>query len=90
MVLQEMSEMIVYFNGQGTPVKLPGLGIFTPSIDRHGTYKINLRTDSALKKGLNAPDAYKGKLANKANIGLDNAGYKELWDAEHPEDPLEV
>lgn len=26
----------------------------------------------------------------KSRIGLDNDGYKELWDADHPDDPLEV
>lgn len=90
MVLQEANEAILYFNSQGTPVKLPGVGTFTPSISREGTFKINLRTDMGLKKRLNAPDAYTGTLLNKNRIGLDNAGYKELWDADHPDDPLDV
>jgi hypothetical protein len=29
MVLQELNEAILYFNCQGTPVKLPGIGIFS-------------------------------------------------------------
>ena len=90
MALQEMSEAILFFNGQGTPVKLPGLGTFKPSIDRHGMLKINLRTDSALKNGINAPGAYSGEIINKANVGLDNAAYKEKWDADNPDDPLEI
>ena len=89
MVLQEMNEAILYFNGQGTPVKLPGVGIFSPSIDRSGKYKINLRADAALRKGINAPDGYTGGMRHKNRIGLDNDGYKELWDADHPDDPLE-
>lgn len=90
MSLQELSEATLYFNNQGTPVKLPGVGTFTPSIDRHGTLKINLRADAALKNGINAPGAYKGTVQNKGHIGLDDAGYKELWDAEHADDPLEI
>ena len=43
-----------------------------------------------MKKSINAPDAYTGRMANKSRIGLDNAGYKELWDADHPDDPLDV
>jgi len=78
MVLQEMNEAILYFNSQGTPVKLPGVGIFTPSIDRKGTFKINFRADMDLKKDINAPDAYTGEVSNKNRIGLDNDGYKEL------------
>ena len=90
MVLQETNEAILYFNAQGTPVKLPGVGTFTPSVSREGTFKINLRADAGLKKRLNAPDAYTGTLLNKNRIGLDNAGYKELWDADHPDDPLDI
>ncbi len=48
------------------------------------------RADMDLKRGINAPDAYTGEVANKSRIGLDNDGYKELWDADHPDDPLEV
>lgn len=90
MVLQELNEVILYFNCQGRPVKLPGLGIFRPSINRSGQYKINLRPDMALKKGINGSDAYTGKVNNKENINLDNAGCKALWDADHPDDPLEI
>jgi nucleoid DNA-binding protein len=90
MVLQEMSEAILYFNNQGTPVKLLGVGTFSPSIDREGAFKINLRADTALRNGINAPGAYSGQVRNKDRVGLDDAGYKELWDADHPDDPLEV
>jgi hypothetical protein len=90
MVLQETNEAILYFNSQGAPVKLPGVGTFTPSVDRGGTFKINFRADMDLKKRINAGDAYTGTVLNKNRIGLDDAGYKELWDADHADDPLEV
>ncbi|MBC8332217.1 MAG: hypothetical protein H8E28_09580 [Anaerolineae bacterium] len=90
MALQEMSEAILFFNGQGTPIKFPGLGTFSPGINRHGELKINLRVDVALKNGINAPGTYSGKITNKANTGLDNTAYKEKWDADNPDDPLEI
>jgi hypothetical protein len=90
MMFQEMSEMFLAFNNRGVPVKIPGVGIFSPSIDRHGTVKNNFRADPALKKGSNAPDAYKGKIVNREHIGLDDAGYKELWDPDHLDDPLDI
>ena len=90
MSFQEMSEMLLAFNNRGVPVKIPGVGTFTPSIDRHGMLKINFRPDPALKKGSNAPNAYKGKITNRERIGLDNDGYKEIWDPDHPDDPLEI
>ena len=90
MMLQELNEAILFFNSQGMPLKLPGIGTFTPSIDRTGKLKVNLRVDTELKNGLNVPDAYAGRILNKKRIGLPDAGYKALWDAEHPDDPLEI
>jgi|SaaInl7_200m_RNA_FD_contig_31_1928564_length_674_multi_17_in_0_out_0_1 hypothetical protein len=90
MVLQEQSEAILFFNKQGIPVKFPGVGTFSPSISRDGEYRVNFRTDVALKKGINQTDAYTGNIINPGRIGLDDLGYKDLWDADHPEDPLEI
>jgi len=90
MTLQEINEAILFFNSQGIPVKLPGVGTFTPSIDGEGVFKVNLRADPALKKGMNSPDRYNGPVTNRENIGLGKADYKALWDTAHPDDPLEI
>ena len=90
MVLQEQSEAILYFNKDGIPVKLPGVGTFTPSVDGEGAYSISFRADMALKNGINTPNAYEGVVKNSERIGLTKEQYKELWDSEHPEDPLEI
>ncbi len=90
MVLQELNEAILTFNGRGTPVKLPDIGTFYPSIKRDGTLKINFRTDNTLKKGINAPDSFIGRMKHKGNIGLSNEELKTLWDADNPSDPLEI
>ncbi len=90
MVLQELNEAISFFNGQGTPVKLPGVGIFTPFINREGTFKISFRADAELKKAINGPDGFTGRMNNKANIGLTDVQYKALWDVDHPDDLLEI
>ena len=90
MVLQETSEAILYFTSQGTPLKLPGVGTFTPSINRAGKLKTNFRPDKVQKQSLNAPGVYQGNIRNKDKINLDDQGYKELWDADHPDNPLEI
>ena len=90
MTLQELNEAVLFFASEGTPVNLPGLGIFTPGIDRHGNYRVNVRVDKALRQSLNQPKTFDGRVANPGQIGLDNQGYKDLWDAEHPDDPLEI
>lgn len=90
MVLYEIHDALLFFSRQGTPVKLPGVGTFTPSIDRHGAFRLNFRADPSLKRGLNLTGAYRGEIQNKGHTGLDNATYKALWDADHADDPLEI
>jgi len=90
MVLSEISEAILFYNLMGSPVKLNGVGIFAPSIDRSGTLNINVRLDVALKSGINNHGGYRGAIVNKSRAGLSNAELKELWDADHPEDPLVI
>ncbi|MCB0195943.1 MAG: hypothetical protein KDJ65_28590 [Anaerolineae bacterium] len=89
MVTYELAEAISYHTGQGNPVKLDGIGIFTPSIDRHGKIKINFRADPALTKSMKVT-TYSGTIENKRRIRLNDKGYKALWDAENPHNPLEI
>jgi hypothetical protein len=90
LVLQELKEAILYFNRMGLAVKLPGLGGFSPSINRDGQYRINLRIDRGLRKGMNVEDGYSGPIENRQNIGLDNEALKARWDGEFPDDPLQL
>lgn len=90
MVLQELNEAIIFFSKLGTPVKLPEVGTFTPSINRDGKYNIGFRADMSLKNGINSAGAYQGRMANKENIGKTNAEFKAIWDLAHPGDLLEL
>jgi len=90
MVLKEMRAAAVYFCRTGTPIRLPGVGRIRASLDRDGAFRVNVVPDPSLVRALNAPGTYTGPILNAGNIGLDNAGYKALWDAQHPEDPLEL
>ncbi len=90
LVLQELKEAILYFNRLGMSVKLPGLGLFSPSITRDGQYKINLRIDSELRKGMNTADGYSGPIENRHNIGIDDGTLKAQWDQAYPDDPLQL
>ena len=90
MMLSELNEAIAYFNNQGTPVNLPGIGRFAPSIDRHGNFRVNMNVDKSLINQMNSPGVYTGKVENKQNIGLNNEGYKQIWDTDHPDNPLEI
>jgi hypothetical protein len=87
-IFQESSEAILWFCKSGQPVKIPGVGTFTPSMNRDGEFLINFRADVELKNGINTPSAYDGVIENKDRIGWTNEQYKAAWDADHPTDPL--
>lgn len=88
MVLQELNETMIFFGRNGTPIKLPEVGTFTPSINRNGVFSLGFRADMSLKNALNAPGAYQGRMINKENIGQTNLHFKALWDIDHPNDLL--
>lgn len=90
MACGEISDAILYFNRDGTPVKILGVGTFTPYIDRAGGFTVHFRADMALKNGINSPGKYEGEIQNRERVGLSNEEYKDLWDADHPDDPLEI
>jgi hypothetical protein len=89
-MLQEVGEVILDFTRDGRGVKFPGVGTFTPSIDRDGCLSVNFRLEQALKDGLNAKDFFRGEIKNRENLKIGNEKLKLLWDAEHPDDPLEL
>jgi len=89
-MLQELSDALLYFANRGTPVKLAGIGTFTPTINRHGERKITFRPDPSLQRGINNDDEFTATVANKASFGLSDSEYRGLWDAGHPDDPLEI
>lgn len=90
MLLRELHEVLLQYGASGTPADLDGIGRFRPSIVRDGTLNMRVVIDPELANGINRIDRYHGEILNRGNIGLDDAGYKALWDAAHPDDPLEL
>jgi hypothetical protein len=90
MAFAEISDAILFYNRDGAPVKIMGVGTFTPYLNRAGEFSVNFRADMALKNGINAPGKFQGDILNKERIGLSNEDYKTLWDADHPDDLLEI
>lgn len=46
-VLDELNEAVIFYALQAIPVKVNGLGIFTPAIKTNGKLRVGLRLDSA-------------------------------------------
>lgn len=87
-VLDELSNALLFFTGSGQPVKLDGLGTFTPAIRLSGEITINVRVDRELVKGLNQPEAFRGRIRNRANIGRSGDDLVAEWNRAHPGDPV--
>ena len=87
-VLQELKDALLFFTRSGQPVKLEGLGTFTPGIRLNGEFTINVRVDRELVNGLNRPEAFKGRIRNRDSIGKSGDQLVAEWDRANPEDPV--
>jgi hypothetical protein len=90
MVIEDLSDEIRYAMRTGAQVRLPGIGLFRPAIRLDGTMHTNVLIDSALRENLASVTDFTGQIERRQNVGLDLAALKRLWDAEHPDDPLEL
>jgi hypothetical protein len=87
-VILELRDSIVYYSTLGQAVKLPGLGTFTPTILLDGSYKVSIRPDPFLTQQLNGQGISRKQIANREHIGKSLAELIDLWNADHPEDPI--
>jgi hypothetical protein len=88
-VMLEMRDAVIFYNKQGRPVKLEGLGIYTPVIQLDGEIKIGHRADTEIKKQLNVPGEFNGEIENRDNIGKSSDDLVAMWNEAHPDDPVE-
>jgi hypothetical protein len=88
MVLTELHDTILFYNGQGQGVKLEGLGTYLPNINYQGEFDVAYRIDPGLKRALNAGN-FSGRIRNKEHIGKTSGEIAALWNREHPDDPVE-
>lgn len=90
MVLSDLSDEVRLGVRSGASVQLPGIGTFRPAIRLDGSMHTVVRIDKALRTNLATVDDYLGPIHGREFVGLDAAALKALWDAEHPDDPVEL
>jgi len=88
-VLMELREGIKFFCLEGNAVKIQSLGTFGPSIKLDGQIRVKTRLDVGINKAINVAGAFKGTVLNRDNIVKSSDELVELWNAEHPDDPVE-
>lgn len=89
-MLAEFSDAIVFFCRSGSPVRLPGLGIFAPKINKDGVFGINFKMDTFLKSEMNTKGTYNGKVVNRDMIGKSVEDMVDRWNEEHPDDKIKT
>jgi len=87
-VLRELHSALLFYARQGFSVRLDGVGLFSPSIDKEGTFGINVRSDKKLLLRFNEKGKFYGKLRNKDMIGKTEDDYIQRWNDEHPDDKI--
>lgn len=68
-MIYEIRDVLYDHLKEGTPVRLEGIGIFSPSIKLDGTIKIKFRADKELIQDLNLNNNLHQKITNQKNIG---------------------
>lgn len=84
--LTELHEVTRDLARRGRPVKLPGLGVFTPALKITGRVHLGCRLDRQLNRYL-AGD-YAGKISNRRRLKWGPEDYRAFWNEAHPEDPV--
>jgi len=85
-VISELHEAIVFFHNAGRPVKIEGLGIFSPSMNLDGKISVSIRIDSSIKSDLNKDREFEGQLINGDSKGKTMEELITRWNEEHPDD----
>ncbi len=88
MNVYELRDAIIHYARQGSPVKIEGLGIFTPTLRSDGKFHLNFRPDVDIKHALHQETFY-GRIDNKPNRGKSGDELVELWNQAHPDDPVD-
>ena len=86
--IKELRDQLIEFLRMGRAVKVEGLGTWTPTIALDGTLEIQYRPDSSIGYGLNIPGVFNGTIINRENIGKTSEELIQLWNEQHPEDPV--
>jgi hypothetical protein len=89
-LLIELGEALSSYAATGASLRVEGIGRFYTTTSGKGRLSLNYRPDRELRRALASLDDFGGTVINRKNVGLSPGDYKELWDAEFPDDPLEL
>ncbi len=89
-VLEELRDAVLFYSLAGRGVRMDGLGTYLPYIKHDGSLVISYRPDPQIRKFLNVPGEFTGKIHNRESIGLTSDELVALWNADNPDDPIDA
>jgi len=87
-ILDELDVQLEIGLKEGHIVQLPNGTHFKPTGKKDGSIEVNVRVNPRMVKNLNT--GFRGTWRNAENIGKTEAEIIELWNAAHPENPIEI
>lgn len=88
-VVYELRDAILMAHRHGQPVKIEGLGTFTPTIRMDGSLDILFRPEPSMLHQLNDSTKFYATILNKANIGKTTDDFVAKWNKEQPDNLVE-
>ena len=90
MVLGQLGRVLRFYLRRGSPVVLPGVGRFRLTMGKDQELRLNFSLDKDLRKDLRDRRAFVGRTEFTERTRWTPDQYKARWDAEFPDDPLEL
>lgn len=87
-VLAEIESISENALKSGRIVKLPNGMTLRPTMKRDGHIEITVHVNLAMTRRVNA--GFRGKVINSDKIGKSDAEFVELWNEDHPDNPIET
>lgn len=87
-ILDELDVQTEICLKEGHIVQMPNGTHFQPSGHKDGSIGVNVRVNPRVVKNVNI--GFRGRWRNAENIGKTEAEVITLWNAAHPDDPIEV
>jgi len=88
-MIYELQNALIFYHRIGRAVKLEGVGVFTPTINKDGKFTVSTRIAGEIKDALNEEKAFQGKILNRDMLGKTMAECIERWNSEHPDDQID-
>lgn len=90
LVLGQMGRALRFYLRRGSPVVLPGVGRFRLTMGQDLELRLNFTVDKDLRRDLRDRRTFVGRTENTQHARWTPEQYKAHWDAEFPDDPLEL